>query len=139
MDVKGLVLTTGVGYDFASSDVSRVNGFGGLRYLDMDTTVNLAVGRGSQRASDDFSNLDAVVSLRGTYALSEKWHLTYYGDVGTGDTDFTSQAALGADYKFDGWSLSFGYRHLEWQDLNDSDTLADVDFSGPFIGAKFNF
>lgn len=139
IDIEGLVLGAGIGYDVVSTDDYRLNTFGGLRYLDMDTKVNLAVGPGSARVKDDFSNLDAIVGVRGNYAISEKWDLNYYADVGTGDTDFTWQAAVSVDYKFDKWSLTVGYRHLAWEDLNDSATLDDVNFSGPFVGAKFSF
>ena len=139
VEVKGFVSTLGAGYDFYDSGQYRMNAFGGVRYLDMDTTVNLQVGGGSARVRDDFSNWDAVIGLRGHYDINDRWALNYYTDIGTGDTDFTWQAALIADYKFEKWTLSFGYRHLAWNDLNDSDTLEDLDFSGPFVGAKFQF
>lgn len=137
VDLQGLVLAAGVGYDLVRSETYRLNGFGGLRYLDMDTTANIALGMGSQRLKDDFDNLDGIIGLRGQYVLSEKWNLVYYGDIGTGDTDLTWQAALAVEYKFDNWSLVGGYRHLAWEDLDSSDTLTDIDFSGPFVGAKF--
>ena len=139
IDIKGLVLGAGVGYDVVSTSDYRLNTFGGVRYLDMDTKVNLAVAGGSRRVRDDFGNWDAIVGARGIYAMSDKLDLVYYGDIGTGDTDLTWQAALSVDYKFDNWALTIGYRHLAWEDLNDSATLTDVDFSGPFIGAKFRF
>ena len=138
-DIKGLVATLGAGYDFVDSGQYRLNGFGGVRYLDMDTRVNLSVGGGSARVRDDFSNWDAIVGVRGQYQISDQWTLAYYGDIGAGDTDLTWQAAVGADYKFDKWTLTFGYRHLAWEGVNDSATLEDVEFSGPFVGAKFEF
>ncbi|MEP1425899.1 MAG: hypothetical protein ABJX32_08160 [Tateyamaria sp.] len=138
-EVEGFVFTTGVGYDFAQTNSSRLNGFAGLRYLDMDTGVNLAVAGGSSRVNDKFSNWDGIIGLRGQSALSPDWDLLYYADVGTGDSDLTWQVALAMDYKFDAWTLTFGYRHLDWSGLNDSATLEDLNFSGPFVGAKFNF
>lgn len=138
-DVKGTVLAASVGYDFIDSGRYRLNGFGGFRYLDMDTTVNVGVGNNSERLRDDFENLDGIIGLRGLYAINDRWDLIYYGDIGTGDTDLTWQAALAADYKFENWALTFGYRYLAWEDLNSSDTLTDVNFSGPFVGAKFSF
>lgn len=139
VDVQGFVFTTGVGYDLVSTAQYRLNGFGGLRYLDMDTNVNIGLGGGSQRVRDAFSNWDAIVGLRGQYELADRWDLNYYADIGTGNTDLTYQAALAVDYNFEKWSLTLGYRHLAWQDLNDSQSLTDVDFSGPFLGAKFQF
>lgn len=138
-DIKGFVFTSGVGYDFVQMGTYSLNGFGGLRYLNMDTQVTLEALGGSRRLNDDFTNWDGIVGLRGRYEMSPNWDLIYYGDVGTGDSDLTWQAALSVDRKFDNWTLSIGYRHLEWQDLDNSSTLKDLDFSGPFAGAKFTF
>lgn len=139
VDIKGIVSTVGAGYDFIDNGQYRMNAFGGVRYLDMDTTVNLGVGGGSARVRDDFNNWDAIIGIRGQYAINDRWSLNYYTDIGTGDTDLTWQAALLADYKFDKWTLTFGYRHLAWSDVNDSAAIEDVEFSGPFVGAKFEF
>lgn len=138
-DIKGFVFTAGVGYDLARKGTDRFNGFAGLRYLDLDATVNLETSGGSRRLNGDFDSWDGIVGLRGQYTLSPNWDLIYYGDIGAGDSDLTWQAALTFDRKFDNWTLSFGYRHLEWQDLGGSATLTDLDFSGPFAGAKFRF
>ncbi len=139
VDIEGLVLGAGVGYDVVNAGDYRLNTFGGVRYLDMDTSANLSIAGGSQRVRDDFSNWDAIVGVRGMYALSDQWGIVYYGDVGTGDTDLTWQVALALDYEFDNWALTLGYRHLAWDNLNASATLTDIEFSGPFVGAKFGF
>ena len=138
VDVSGFVLTSGVGYDLVSDGDVRLNGFGGLRFLDMDTTANISIAGGLQRVNDKISNWDAVVGLRGNVALDERWDLLYYADIGAGESDLTWQAALAVDYKFPNWSLSVGYRYLSW-DLDNSATLSDLSFSGPFLGAKFSF
>lgn len=105
----------------------------------MDTAVNIEVGAGSRRVNDDFDNWDAVVGARGQYALSDDWNLVYYGDFGTGDTDLTWQAALAVEFNFEKWTLTGGYRHLAWEAVNSSETLNDIEFSGPFVRAKFRF
>ncbi|MFC3616219.1 outer membrane beta-barrel protein [Lutimaribacter marinistellae] len=138
VDVSGLVLTMGVGYDLLAEYTHRLNGFGGFRVLDMDTTANVAVAGGSQRLTDTINNWDAVVGLRGQVALNERWDLLYYADLGTGDSDLTWQAALAAEYKFTNWSLGVGYRHLSWE-IDKSRTLSDLAFSGPYVGAKWSF
>lgn len=137
-DVSGFVTTLGAGRDFVSNGRTRLNGFGGLRYLDMDTTVNIDVGGGSSRLNDAVSNLDAIVGIRGVSPLSEKWDITYYGDIGLGESDLTWQAAIGFDYNINDWALNFGYRHLVWE-IDNSATLSEIEFSGPFIGAKYRF
>lgn len=137
-DVKGLVFTTAAGYDVIGEGPNSLNAFGGVRYVDIDTTVNLAIPGGSRRLNGKISNLDGIVGVRGTVALSDKWDLFYYGDIGTGDSDFTAQAILAAEYKLDKWALSFGYRHLYW-DIDNSPTVSEMEFSGPIFGAKFRF
>lgn len=79
-----------------------------------------------------------MVGLRGIQQLSDRWALSYYADIGTGESDLTWQAALTLDYRINSWDLSFGYRHMAWE-VSNSDVLSDIVFSGPFIGAKFRF
>ena len=139
VDVDGLVLSASVGYDLFRDERSHLNGFGGLRYIDMSTKANLTVPNGSRRFSDTLSNLDGVVGVRGALELSNLWDLIYYADVGAGDSDLTWQAAAMFDYEInDRWTASFGYRHLAWE-VDNSNTLSEISFSGPFVGAKFNF
>ena len=137
-DISGFVSTLGAGYDVVDTGSYRLNAFGGLRYLDMDTTVNIGVGNGSARVTDAFSNWDGVVGLRGISNISDRWDLVYYADVGAGESDLTWQAALSVDYNINNWALTFGYRHLAWE-IDTSATLSEIEFSGPFVGAKYRF
>ena len=50
----------------------------------------------------------------------------------------TWQLAGGFDYQISKWYLNFGYRHLEW-DFDDSPTIDDMEFSGPYVGARYQF
>lgn len=136
--VKGLVFTTGVGMDVVDNGQTWVNGFGGLRRTELDTTANLSINTVSTRRTANLTNWDAVIGLRGSEQLSDRWLFSYYADVGTGESDLTWQAALTLDYQFDNWDLSFGYRYLTW-DISNSPVLSDLTFDGPFIGAKFHF
>lgn len=137
-DVSGFVFSGTAGYDFFDDRQGQLVGFGGIRFMDLDTTANLAVPVGPQRISGNLSNLDAVIGLRGVQNLSDRWNLSYYADVGTGDSELTWQAALTFDYRINSWDLSFGYRHLAW-DIDNSAVLSDLSFSGPFVGAKIPF
>ena len=137
-DVSGFIFTGSVGYDFQHQQENQLIGYGGFRYLGMDTTANLAVGTGSQRVSGDISNFDAIVGIRGTQRLSDKWGLSYMGDVGTGESDLTWQASVTFDYRINNWDLSFGYRHMAWE-IGNSDVVTDLSFSGPILGAKLSF
>ena len=137
-DVKGLVFTGLVGYDLVDTGTTRFSVAGGVRGNDIDTDTNIAVAGGSQQLSGGVSNWDAIVGLRGTTQLAERWRLSYYGDIGTGQSDLTWQLSGALDYRINNWDLSFGYRHLTW-DIGNSDVVSDLTFSGPFIGAKVRF
>ncbi len=136
--VTGFVFSGSAGYDFKHTQPGQLVGYGGFRYLDLDTTANLAVGAGSQRVSGSISNLDAVFGVRGVQPLADKWALSFIADVGTGDSDLTWQAGVTFDYQINNWYLSFGYRHLAW-DIGNSDVVSDLSFSGPIVGAKISF
>ncbi len=136
--VKGLVFTGTVGYDFVDTGLNRSTGFGGFRTMSLDTTVNIAVAGGSRRVSETMTNWDAIIGLRGRNQFAERWAFTYYGDIGTGESDLTWQLSAGFDYRINNWDLSFGYRHMTW-DISNSAAVSDMTFSGPYIGAKFRF
>jgi len=70
-------------------------------------------------------------------ALSDKWYVSCYGDVGTGDSDLTWQALLGLDYRFDQVDLGFGYRYLDY-DI-DASAVDDMTIKGPYAGLKVRF
>jgi opacity protein-like surface antigen len=83
--------------------------------------------------------LDGIVGARGDVSIDENWHLPYYVDIGTGDSDLTWQVMAGVGYRIN-QSVDVGvtYRYIEWQ-FDDSALLNDLNFSGPLIGARFRF
>ena len=137
-EVKGTVFTGTVGYDVYDANETRVALLGGARGLNLDTTANLSLGSGSQRVTAGLKNWDAIVGVRGTTPIADRWSFSYYADVGTGESDLTWQLSAAFDYGFNTWDLSFGYRYLTW-DIGNSPVLSDLTFDGPFIGAKINF
>lgn len=136
--VKGTVLTATLGYDVVDSAQSRLAVMGGVRGMNMDTSANLSVPGGSQRVSGTINNWDAIVGLRGTARLSDRWGLSYYADIGTGQSDLTAQVSGSLTYRINNWDLALGYRYLTW-DIGISPVMSDLTFQGPFIGAKFDF
>lgn len=136
--VKGTILTAGIGYDMAATEGLRLAPFAGLRMFGLETEVNIGIGPASSRVTAADTYWDGVVGLSGYTPLSPVWGLTYYVDVGAGDSDLTWQASATFDRHFDNWTLSFGYRHMAWE-LPAGSPLADLSFSGPIIGAKFRF
>ena len=144
VELKGFVTTTGVGYRFFESTGTSVDVTGGVRYLWLDADIDVDIDvpappiTRSVSESDSGSNWDAVVGLRGRTDIHDKWYLTYYGDVGTGDSDLTWQAAAAINYRLKKVNLSLGYRYLEW-DFDDYGPFDDLDLSGVFAGAVIPF
>ena len=72
-------------------------------------------------------------------ALSEKWHLLGYLDIGTGESDLTWQGAAGIGYKFNKWfHMNAAYRYIK-RDFDDNPALDELDVGGPGLGIKFVF
>ena len=59
-------------------------------------------------------------------------------DVGTGDSDLTWQAMLGAGYAFDWGDLVAVWRYLDY-DMPSGDLVENLDANGPAIGVTFKF
>ncbi len=138
-DIEALIFTGAIGYDAVQTESYRLTPFAGFRYLDGTGTVNLTVGGGSARVTNDRTNLDGIIGLQGGAEFSDKWGFTYYADVGTGDSDITWQLAATLDYSLnETWTLSFGYRHLAWE-FDDPVALRDLAVGGPIFGTRINF
>lgn len=137
-DISGFVFTGTAGYDFLHGQENQLVAFGGFRFLDMDTTANIAVAGGSTRLTDSIANFDGIVGVRGYHQLNEKWRVSFNADVGAGASDLTWHAGLTFDYRINNWDLSIGYRHMDWN-IDNSNVLTDLSFSGPIVGAKIPF
>ena len=146
-DLKGFQSTFGAGYKIMKTAGTTLHATGGVRFLWLDGTVVVdateSVG-GSPidgqvfREKEVGNNWDAVIGLRGVTALNDKWYLSYYGDIGTGNSDFTWQASLAANYRMNRADLVFGYRYMDF-DLDNFGPIDDLNLGGPFIGVKFSF
>ena len=134
VELSGWIITPAVGYNLVDTERVRLDVLGGARYLYLD--LDLRLGPLADEESD--SVWDAIVGVRGSFNLTEKWYLPYHLDVGTGDSDFTWQALGGVGYKFKWFDLLVAYRYLSW-DFDDNDAVDDLDLSGPFAGVKFVF
>ena len=126
------------GYNLSDNESGRNDVVFGARYLDLDTTVNLALGVAGVRVSRSGSVWDGVVGIRGRANLEGNWYLPYYADIGTGNSDLTWQVLGGFGYKYSWGDMTFAYRHLEWEFDTDA-PLEDVSYSGPIIQAKWYF
>jgi len=140
VELKGFVSTLGGAYSFLETDTTRLNLVAGARYLWLEADLDVDVGPVSGDGSDSDQVWDGIVGLRGKTDLNETWYLTYYADVGTGDSDKTWQALAAISYRFESVDAVLGYRYLEWDfDKGDMLNFDELDLSGPFAGVKFRF
>ena len=137
-DVKGFVSTFGAAYRIVNDDKTRVDLLAGARYVNLDTDLVANVGPSVINYSDSENALDAIIGGQVMVDLSEKWYLSFYADVGAGDSKLTWQAWPGVGYRFEYLDAVVGYRHLEWE-TDDGDTFDDLNFNGPMLGVKFRF
>jgi hypothetical protein len=77
---------------------------------------------------------DAIIGVKGRYVFGagRKWSVPFYLDVGTGQSDQTTQAAIGLGYAFGWGELSAMYRYLDYS-AKSGKILQDVNLSGPMI------
>lgn len=138
--LNGFISTFGGSYQFLEANSTTLTATAGARYLWLNADLNLSrgFGFGGIDVTGSGANWDAVLGLRGRTEINDRWYLTYYGDVGAGDSKFTGQALLSANYRFERFDVAFGYRYLYW---NFDDYLAfdTLNLSGPFAGLRFTF
>lgn len=142
VELKAWILTPAIGYSVIESDKVNLNVIGGARYLYLDMAIehNTSTTSGNRynRLSDSGNNWDGIIGVRGGYAFNEKWYMPFYGDIGTGDSDFTFQVAAGIGYKFDIVDVVLLWRYLDWNFADDS-VLDDLSINGPMLGVKYIF
>lgn len=139
IDLQGFIANLGGAYHFYQSDITDLNVIFGARYLWLDVDVRADIDNFRRvRFSDSGSVWDGVVGLRGKTNLNDRWFVTYYGDVGGGDSDFTWQAVAAINYRCYRYDIVGGYRYLDW-DFNNSRYFDDLDLGGLFAGVKFTF
>lgn len=136
--LENLVSTFGAGWEILDSGNTNLEILGAARYLSMDADLKLSLQPlGTVKDSDSGSNWDGVVGIRGKTDLSDRWYLSYYADVGAGESDLTWQASAGINYRFEAFDVTLGYQHLEWE--FDDQLLEDLEISGPALGVGFFF
>ena len=90
--------------------------------------------------SRSVTNWDAIIGVKGGYRFgaNQAWYLPLYFDIGTGDSEVTWQVAAGIGYNFPWGGLVAMWRYLDYE-LDDDQTVRDLSFSGPMIGAQFHW
>lgn len=137
--VRGLISTNSLGYELVNTPQAKAVAFGGMRYMWLDAEIDYTVGGIVNGVIDEQGhNFDAVAGLRGHVNLSDRWQVSYYGDVGTGQSELTWQAFAGLGYRFKNFDALVGYRYLDYR-FRDNDLVDDLNIHGPMIGTRFRF
>lgn len=137
--IEAWIVTTAGAYEVMQTETTRLDLLAGARYLWLKMPLKFKIGEHiTRKASPSGDVWDGVIGMRGNTRLNEKWYLTYYLDVGTGNSDLTWQALAGFNYKFKKLDAVFGYRYLDW-DFDDKSAFDELSVSGPYAGVKFWF
>ena len=137
MDIKSLLVSTGVGYNIVQTDNNILDVVAGVRYMDLEVDISSDHPRHpGQSASDDI--LDGIIGLRGAYNFNENWYMPYEADIGTGDSELTYQLFAGVGYKYDWGDVKLGYRYIGYE-MDDDKIIDNLDLSGAVLGVSFKF
>jgi opacity protein-like surface antigen len=124
---------------------SPVDLLGGLRYsrIDVDASIegSLFARTRSVQRSGDKDWVDPYVGARFQHAMSDRWTLVGYGDVGGFGvgSDLTWQASLGVNYAFTkDVSAKLGYRYLSF-DYDKNNFVYDMQLQGIYLGVGIRF
>ena len=142
-ELSATVWTLAGGYRAVERSTFELDLMAGFRYLTMDSDLKLSLqgtdGRfyRQQKVSMDQDVWDGIVGLRGRILFpGTDWFMPYYADIGTGGSNLTWQAMLGAGYRFDWGEVTLAYRALGYDfDKND----ADQTLYGPGLGVGFSW
>lgn len=136
--LQALINTSAIGYSFIQNETSYIRAFVGGRYLWLKPDLSFNIGAAGGNVVDEGQVFDAIVGLRGRSKFADNYFVTYYADVGTGQSDMTWQALAGVGYQFKKFDAVLGYRYLDW-DFSDTANMSDLTVHGPFAGIKVRF
>jgi hypothetical protein len=149
LDMKGFVWTFGGSYTVNNDADQALDLLYGARVIDIEQSIqwqlsgnvaSIPVGSRSGSLTAELQNWDVIVGFRGrpTFGASGKWSMPYYGDIGTGESDFTWQAMIGLGYSFGWGDVQASWRYLEYTLESDS-AVQSLSFNGPLLAAVFRW
>jgi len=143
VETRGRVLNLTGAYNLVDTEKASLDVLAGARYLDLELDFSLALADPGQFGfARDFTasqtSWDGILGVKGRLKLDGPWHLPYYLDMGTGQSDFTWQAAGGVGYAFGQGDVSLLYRYASWE-FGSGDALDNISFSGPLLAGTWRF
>jgi opacity protein-like surface antigen len=146
VDLTSWVVHAGGAYNFYEDEKGSMVGLTfGARYLDMSTDILVAFESRIPELDPEIpisaseGVLDFFAGFHGVVPIGERWYLPWAANIGTGDSDISWAALAGVGYRASSrWNVVLSYRHQAW-DFNDTLIIDNLDFSGPMLGAAFQF
>jgi hypothetical protein len=138
LTIKQAIIDGWIGYRVLESERGWIDLSAGVRWNYLSLDIDTVAGVGAD-GSEDW--IDPHVGFRFRYSFSECVYMFGIADVGGFDvgSDMTYQLGLGAGYNVNKtFALEAGVRYLS-VDYSDGGFLYDVDTTGIFLGAAFNF
>jgi hypothetical protein len=147
-DLKGWVSTLAGTYRMIAYEDYTADLVVGTRVLNMQPSLSWSLtgnvasiptrDRQGSREVDEQS-WDFIVGFKGrTYAPDGKWHVPYYLDVGTGESNVTWQVMAGVGYTFGWGDVVASWRYVDYQ-MESGEPLEELSFNGPEIAAVFRW
>jgi len=139
VQMKSWIVSPTAGYAIYNQDNTRVEVFGGLRYLWLDLGVQID-SRGTpifdESASEGF--WDGIFGFRTRIGINDKWFVPASVDVGGGQSKNTWQFLTGVGYDWGKFNTSLTYRYLSWK-FNDVPATEKLIIKGPLINFNIKF
>ena len=148
-DLTGWSWTLGAEWRAVAKPDYSLDLIAGARLLDVKQKLNwtLTGNVGSVALPDrtgaresHLTNWDAIIGVKGRYTFGEtrKWFIPYYLDIGTGNSDMTTQAFAGVGYSFSWGEIVCSWRYLGYN-MRSGEGLQDLSFNGPMLSAVFHW
>jgi hypothetical protein len=143
-DIQQLLIEGGGVYQIAGEEDSPLDLIYGVRYIDLDPTVDITLPLPPQpttTAGQSSSYWDALLGLRWYSKLGSSFDFMARADYAFGETEGTLNLLAGLGYRFgkrDQLALRIGYRHMEVEVVDEPATI-DLTMSGPSLGFEIGF
>lgn len=142
--ISGFVWTSAIGYSIYHSNTMTADVFAGFRALSISPSLDWDFAAGtlllprSGHLSQDQDLWDGIIGMRGRLSFPDSnWYIPYYGDIGTGESNFTGQVMTGAGYSFSWADMSLVYRYLYYES-GQGKLIQSASFHGFALGLTFH-
>ena len=144
VDVKMLIASAALGYVFYEESGRLLQGYGGIRVVDVRTDVGLVGGGPVGAAFDariDETWVDPMIGLRGRVDINDKLSLGGFasiGGFGVG-SELSFDIFGGVEYAFsERFSANAGFRYMSF-DYDAGTADLDLEMYGPVFGFTMRF